>query len=72
MRYEPEIYIIKYFDELGSKAKQSTSATTFFSAQEIGANYLKENPDHSFVILRVLDNSKISRKKWDYEGIDNL
>jgi len=63
MRYETGIFILKLYDELGSKYS-TQPVDGFLKAVHTGEKLLKDLPDHSFVVFRVVHNSKMVNKKW--------
>ena len=65
MRKETGMYIIQFYDELGSKTGKSSSFS-YLEAMGMGEKHLATHHEHSFVISRVLFNSAIRCDKWDY------
>ena len=63
MRQEPGKYVIKIYDELGSKHKVII-ATNLLHAEALAEEAIEDMQDYSYTISRVLINSRVKRSKY--------
>ena len=66
MTYEPGIYVIYMFNELGAK-KKVKCASSYLKAMAKLDKFLKKHPTCSGVVSLVMYNSREVGDKWGYK-----
>jgi len=66
-KYNTNKYHVLMFDDFGSYLKTKIIKDgNYLKSLSVGSKFLLKNPGYSFVIIRVLYNSKNLENKWDY------
>jgi len=65
-KYDTNKYHVLIFNEIGSYIKTKIIKNgNYIKGLSIGSSFLLKNPGYSFVVIRILYNSKDLKNKWN-------